>query len=104
MLANANDFLSKAHVQYLVQYLLYGAEPSGNFVSNVPIEERCDKAENELTRKIRKILKDEEGESKEFEQIMDRLLTHTNTTFEAGLLAGIRLTFTVCAEIKQIKS
>ena len=97
-MANANDFLTKAHVQYLVQYLLYGAEPSENFVSNMPIKERLDKAESELTDKIREILKDEKGESKEFEQIMDRLLTHTNATFEAGLLSGIRLACTVWME------
>lgn len=97
-MANANDFLTKSHVQYLVQYFLYGAEPTGDFVSKEPIKKRCDKAEEKLTKKIREILRDKEGESKEYDQVMDRLLTLTNTTFEAGLLSGIRLACTVWME------
>lgn len=102
-MANANDFLTKAHVQYLVQYFLYGAEPTGNFVSDVPIRQRCDKAETKLTRNFRKILQDKEGNSEEYGQLMDNLTCLTNATFEAGLLSGIHLMGTIWAEIDQIK-
>lgn len=99
-MAAANDFITKAHVQYLTQYLLYGSEPEDNsFISNVPIRQRCEKAEKRFSKHIRKVLEDPGGDSAEYGRFMDDLVRSSDANFEAGLISGLQLACTIWMSI-----
>lgn len=97
------DFLKRANCQALENFILHGGEYHVTPASR-PLEVRFREAEEALEH----IFCQKSKNDAEFEQMMDAVLVPMGELqevfFEAGLLAGAKITYELCSKIKDVAS